>query len=235
MARRPSTSSGGAAPRPAPARAPWSAAAGAALCLALLAGCGGGGEAAAGYGGSSGPATAAAPTDPIDFGAVPDFALIDQEGRPLTRQDLLGRPWVLACIFTLCTGPCPSITRELAHVAHELEGTDARFVSLSVDPARDKPYMLKRYAEAFGADTARWSFATGEQAQIDALVREGFHLPLARLDTPDPLTGTQLTHDQRLTVIDAEGKIRGWYDSQDPEAVKLLIERVRFLARPKSP
>ncbi len=231
MARPLSSRSTSSAPRPAPARAPWSAAAGAALCLALLFGCGK--ESAAGYGGSSGPATAAAAEDPIDFGAVPDFALVDQEGRPLTRQDLLGRPWVLACIFTLCTGPCPSITRELAHVAHELQGVDARFVSLSVDPARDKPYMLKRYAEAFQADTSRWSFATGEQAQIDSLVREGFHLPLARLDAPDPLTGTQLTHDQRLTVIDAEGKIRGWYDSQDPEQVKLLIERVRFLAGKK--
>lgn len=215
-------------------RAPFGSAACAALCLALACACGG--EANAGPvtgAGSSGPVTAAAPEDPVDFGPVPDFALVDQDGRALTRADLLGRPWVLACIFTLCTGPCPSITRELAHVAQELKDVDARFVSLSVDPARDKPYMLKRYAEQFGADTARWSFATGEEAQIDTLVKEGFKLPLARLDAPDPETGTTLTHDQRLTVIDAEGHIRGWYDSQDPRAVQRLIERVRFLARPK--
>jgi len=210
-----------------------STAAAAALCLALAGACGR--EAAAGSGGSAGPAAAAAAEDPADFGAVPDFALVDQDGRALTRQDLLGRPWVLACIFTLCTGPCPSITRQMAYVARELEGVDARLVSLSVDPARDKPYMLKRYAEAFEADTARWSFATGEQAQIDTLVRDGFKLPLARLDAPDPQTGTQLTHDQRLTVIDAQGHIRGWYDSQDPKQVERLIERMRFLARTESP
>jgi protein SCO1 len=209
------------------------AAAGAALCLALAAACGGDAKAGpVGSGGSSGPVAAAAPEDPISFGAVPDFALVDQDGRALARADLLGRPWVLACIFTLCTGPCPSITRELAHVARELEGVEARFVSLSVDPARDKPYMLKRYAEQFGADTARWSFATGEEAEVDSLVR-GLMLPLARLDAPDPETGTEITHDQRLTVIDAEGRIRGWYDSQDPRAVERLIERVRFLAGPK--
>jgi protein SCO1 len=218
----------------AAAGVPFGPAAAAALCLALASACGG--DAAAGparSAGSSGPVAAAAPEDPVVFGPVPDFALIDQDGRALTRADLLGRPWVLACFFTLCTGPCPSITRELAHVARELEGVEARFVSLSVDPARDKPYMLKRYAEQFGADTARWSFATGEEAALDALVRQGFKLPLARLDTPDPETGTELTHDQRLTVIDAQGNIRGWYDSQDPQAVQRLIERVRFLAPPK--
>lgn len=184
----------------------------------------------AGFGAGSGPAAAAAAEDPVAFGHVPDFALIDQDGEAFGLGDLDGRPWVMACIFTLCTGPCPSITGEMARLANALHDVDARFVSLSIDPARDHPFRLRQYAEAHSADTTRWHFLTGEEAQIDRLVREGIKLPLARLDEPDPETGDLLTHDQRLTVIDATGRIRGWYDSQDPEQVARLIERVRFLA-----
>jgi cytochrome oxidase Cu insertion factor (SCO1/SenC/PrrC family) len=199
-----------------------------ALVLALPA-CGD--EAVAGKGASSGPATAAAANDAIAFAEVPDFTLITQDGDELTRADLAGRPWVLACIFTLCTGPCPSITKEVARLERKLDDVDVRFVSLSVDPARDKPHMLQAYAEAYQADTTRWTFATGTEAEVATLVREGFKLPFAKLDEPDPETGDLLTHDQRLTVIDAQGRIRGWYDSQDPDQMALLAERVRFLAR----
>ena len=202
-----------------------------AAAMLLATGCDSG-ESSAGYGGSLGPAitAAAAADDPIDFGPVPDFALIDQDENALARADLLGRPWIAACIFTLCAGPCPSITKEMSALTQRLADLDVRFVSVSVDPARDHPAALRRYAEQHEADTARWSFLTGEQAAIDALVQGGLKLPLARLDEPDPETGDRLTHDQRFAVVDAQGHIRGWYDSQDPAQVKLLIDRVRHLA-----
>ncbi|MEM7310573.1 MAG: SCO family protein [Planctomycetota bacterium] len=186
-------------------------------------------ESAAGYGGSSGPTTAAAPGDPIDFGTLPDFRLTDQHGEPFGLIDLKGTPWVLACIFTTCTGPCPSITRTMADVARRLEGTEAHLVSITVDPARDNPAVLDRYAQAHEADPERWSFLTGEEAEVHGLIREGFKLPVAKLDEADPETGDFLTHDRRLTVVDAEGRIRGWYDSEDPAQVKRLVERVRAL------
>jgi protein SCO1/2 len=205
------------------------------LCAALALGihaCSGG-DAVAGYGASSGVSAAAAADSDAEFGAAPDFRLTTQDETELTPADLTGRPYVLACIFTLCTGPCPSITKEVQKLATRLDDVDVRFVSLSVDPARDKPYVLKRYAEAIGADTTRWSFVTGDEAQIGTLVRDGFKLPFAKLEAPDPETGTLLTHDQRLTVVDAQGRIRGWYDSQDPAQMKLLVERVRVLAGAK--
>lgn len=214
----------------APLGAPRGALVGALLSLLLpLAACDGG-AAAAGRGGAAGPDVSPAADDPIDFGSVPDFRLTDQDGLEVTLADLAGRPWVLACIYTLCTGPCPSITKELGAVVRRLDGVDARFVSLSVDPLRDQPHVLKRYAEAHGADLERWRFLTGRPEEVERLVRDGFRLPLATLAEPDALTGETITHDQRLTVIDAEGRVRGWYDSQDPAEIALLCERVRFLA-----
>lgn len=200
------------------------------LC-SLVAACGGCDGAQAGYGGSDGPKAAADADDPRDFGALPDFALTSQAGEIVTLASLRGRVWVMASIFTTCAGPCPRITRAMGDVARRIENTNAHLVSITVDPARDNPAKLASYAKSYGADPERWTFLTGAEEAIHTLIREGFRMPVARLDEPHPETGDLLTHDRRLAVIDAEGRIRGWYDSEDRDQLALLVERVKFLER----
>src|SRR5580700_7698876 len=50
-------------------------------------------------------------------------------------------------------------------------GTKIVFVSITVDPERDTPDVLKEYAQAFGANLAGWSFLTGTPAVIHDVVR----------------------------------------------------------------
>lgn len=198
------------------------------LCALLVVACG---ESRAGRGAGLGPRAAAEADDPVAFGRIEPFALTSQTGATITLEELRGRPWVVACIFTTCTGPCPSITRAMGRIQRRLAGVDARLVSITVDPQRDSPAVLARYAEAFDADPERWFFLTGaDEAEVHRLIRSSFKMPVDRLDEPDPRTGDLLTHDRRLAVIDAQGVIRGWYDSQTPEQVDLLVRRVRFLA-----
>ena len=45
-------------------------------------------------------------------------------------------------------------------------GSKVHFVSITVDPERDTPAVLKRYAEAFKANYAGWAFLTGTPAEI---------------------------------------------------------------------
>ncbi len=155
--------------------------------------------------------------------------MTSQTGETVTLETLRGRTWVMASIFTTCAGPCPRITAAMSDVARRIEGTGAHLVSITIDPARDHPARLASYAEAYGADPERWTFLTGEEEAIHALVRGGFKMPVARLDEPHPETGDLLTHDRRLAVIDARGRIRGWYDSEDRDELALLVERVKFL------
>ncbi|MCZ6596997.1 MAG: SCO family protein, partial [Planctomycetota bacterium] len=187
------------------------------------------GEGRAGYGGSAGPRAAAEPEDPVVFNQLADFELTAHTGRSITRADLAGRPWVVSCIFTTCTGPCPSITRTMQALTGRLEETDAGFLSITVDPERDTPEVLARYAEAFGAK-GDWLFLTGAgEAEVHELLRSSFAMTVARGDGTGP-EGITLTHSSHLAVIDGQGRVRGWYDSQDPAEVRRLVERVRFLA-----
>ncbi len=50
-------------------------------------------------------------------------------------------------------------------------GPDIQFVSITVDPERDTPEVLKRYAQAHGADSRGWSFLSGTPAEIREVAR----------------------------------------------------------------
>ena len=69
-------------------------------------------------------------------------------------------------IFTLCTATCPVLTPMMSFVQDRLGadfGAKIAFVSITVDPERDTPEVLKEYAQAFGANLAGWSFVTGSR------------------------------------------------------------------------
>jgi protein SCO1/2 len=153
-----------------------------------------------------------------DRGQVADFELQSQTGRQITRADLLGKVWIADFIFTHCAGPCPRMTADLARIAGDLTSfPDLRLVSFSVDPERDTPAVLAEYARGYGADAERWYFLTGDKAAIFKLAKESFHVGAADGDATDPVM-----HSTRFVLVDRSGKIRGYYDSNDPAQLAAL-------------
>ena len=114
------------------------------------------------------------------LGTVPDFSLIQRDGRRVTLADLRGKVWIANFIYTHCTDTCPLQSARMARLQEELRGEpDVRFVSITVDPELDTPEVLSEYANRFGADRDRWLFLTGEKRALYALAMEGFRLSVA--------------------------------------------------------
>ena len=112
-----------------------------------------------------------------NFGVVPEFTLTERSERRVTRNDLLGRVWVVNFFYASCLDTCPLQSAEMANLQRDLaDSPDVRLVSISVDPDHDTPEMLRAYAQRFGADPGRWLFLTGEKAAIVRLAQDGFHL-----------------------------------------------------------
>lgn len=149
---------------------------------------------------------------------IPDFSLVDAEGRTVTRADLLGRPWVADLVFTGCSGICPRMTREMKLLQDQTGGLpDLRLVSISVDPENDTPERLLDYARRNGADASRWTFLTGDRATIWKVANEGMKLPAFEGDVS---RGDEaVVHSPRFVLVDREGRVRGAYDIRDPEAM----------------
>ena len=185
-----------------------------------------------GYGGSLGAEVVKSPgpEDPVEFGALPDFALLDQRGETVSLASLRGKPIVFGAIFTRCYGPCPEITKSMASLQAGLAGTDVQLVSVSVDPEYDRPEVLTAYAETNGADPERWTFLTGGEEEVHDFVRQALHMGVARGEAGDDVGGL-VTHATDLLVIDRQGRRRGWYDGLDADAVEACKARLLHLAR----
>ena len=105
---------------------------------------------------------------------APAFDLTDQAGQPVSLESLQGRTLLVDFVYTRCPGPCPALTSQ--HVAIQRKLPPALrervwFVSISIDPAFDTPDVMRRYAEARGADLTRWSFLTGDPDRVAGVVK----------------------------------------------------------------
>ena len=163
------------------------------------------------------------------YGSVPEFALVERSGKTTTLADLRGTIWVADFIYTTCKDTCPLQTAEMAKLQEEWKDkVGVKLVSFTVDPEKDTIEALSRYADSYKADSNRWLFLTGNKEPITRLVREGFRLSAAVApadDNPDSV----ILHSPRFVLIDKEGKICGYYDSRDREALQRLKKDVASL------
>ena len=171
----------------------------------------------------------AAPPPPPVLGQVPPFALTNRDGKPVTLATLAGSPWIADFVFTRCAASCPMMTARMAKLGKELPaGERVRRVSFTVDPLYDTPQVLARYAETFHA-SPDWLFLTGPEPDLHRLSREGFKLAV---DIPkgDPgSTQEPILHSTRFVLVDGQGRIRGYYDGEDEEAMAKLKQDLRAL------
>ncbi len=146
-----------------------------------------------------------------DYGTLPDFALTERSGRALRSADLAGAPWLADFVYTHCEGACPLLSREMARL-HRRVGDRVRLVSFSVDPERDTPPALAAYADRFGASADRWLFATGDREAMRRLIAQGFHLAVVDAPAGDAELAGTITHSEKIVLVDAELRIRRYYD-----------------------
>ncbi len=156
---------------------------------------------------------------------LPDFSLTNQRGYTLSLADLGGKVWVADFIFTSCATICPPMTDEMTRLQNEFASESGlRFVSFSVDPERDTPAVLSRYADSFGVDHSRWSFLTGEKASIYQLAHDGFNLAAGH-------QGSEILHSTRFVLVDRQGNVRGYYDSRTKANLQHLRRDIKTLLK----
>jgi protein SCO1/2 len=104
---------------------------------------------------------------------VPDFELIDQQGRATRLAGFGGKLVAVNFIYTRCPLPevCPRLSASFAALQRRFRDRmpdKLALLSVTLDPGYDTPAVLERYAESIGA---RWRFLTGDQSRIDAVAR----------------------------------------------------------------
>jgi protein SCO1 len=135
---------------------------------------------------------------------VPDFGLLDQNGRAIRLSEFRGRAVVLTFIYTRCPLPnfCPLMSKNFAELEQRLSNEFAnkfQLMSVSMDPEFDRPAVLKEYGERYGANEKDWTFATGDAEQIQ-FVAGLMGLYYAK-------ENGLISHDLRTALIGADGRL----------------------------
>jgi protein SCO1/2 len=162
-----------------------------------------------------------APLREISYGAepsrlaviqpAPDFSLTTQDGGTLKLSDLKGKVCLVSFIFTTCNGSCPATTHRMGQVQTALEKAGltrddrVRLLSITLDPARDTPAVLRKYAELYDLDLANWTFLSGDKERVNKVVS-------AWGMWAKPAANGQLDHPSRVFLIDKKGRIREIYN-----------------------
>src|SRR5712691_2639467 len=141
------------------------------------------------------------------IGPAPEFTLTDQGGKRVALKDLRGKVLAITFIFASCADTCPLLTAKMAGLQDRLGadfGPRVYFVSVTVDPERDTPEALKRYAEVHRANPAGWAFLTGTPAEIREVARRYgiFFKKTARGD---------VDHSFLTSLVDPSGTLRVQY------------------------
>jgi protein SCO1/2 len=140
------------------------------------------------------------------IGPAPDFALTLQDGARIGLADLRGKVVVVTFIYATCADTCPLLTAKLVGIQRQLgtDGVRVRFVAITVDPEKDTPEALRRYAEGHGAKAPGWMFLTGTADEIgDVARRYGIYVRKRPAGDVD--------HTFLTSVIDGYGVLRVQY------------------------
>ncbi|OWW00241.1 SCO family protein [Rhizobium sp. R693] len=141
------------------------------------------------------------------IGAAPDFTLTSQDGVPVSLRDFRGKAVAIAFIFASCTDICPMLTDNMARVKEALGpvfGSKINFVSITVDPERDTPKVLKQYAQNFHADVKGWVFLTGDPAIVHEIGRKYGVIAMKTVNG-------DVEHTLLTSLVDTNGSLRVQY------------------------
>lgn len=166
------------------------------------------------------------PPEPLPhLGHVPEFSLVDQDGRAFSASRLLGQPHLVSFMFTRCPSICPAVTKKKKAILELVRARGKRLslVSISIDGDNDTPPVLRAYAAKYGLDLSAWSLLTGDAAEVAAHAEQSFKIAVSgRPDASKADFG--LTHGSHLVLVDAAGDIRGYYGSMDEGTPERLLD-----------
>ncbi|SJZ63343.1 SCO family protein [Consotaella salsifontis] len=152
------------------------------------------------------------------------FALVDQDGQPVTEAVFQGRPTAVFFGYTHCPDVCPTSLYEMAGYQESLkaEGHDLQVVFVSVDPTRDTSEILKNYLSALDANIVG---ITGDPQKVAAMAKGwGIYSEKVPGDEPDEYT---MNHTATIFLLDGKGRLKSTIAfGEDPKSAAEKLENL---------
>jgi len=166
---------------------------------------------------------------------IPKFSFTNQDSTYITQADYAGYITLVDFFFTECPTICPMMSAQMVRLQDKFKkehpDLPIRFLSFSVKPESDTPEKLRAYANKIGADLNHWNFLTGKPSDIYDLAQHGFMLTAFPSDTAQG----GIFHTDKVTLLDRQLKMRGYYDGTSTTSMNTLYDDAIFLSNQPTP
>jgi len=151
----------------------------------------------------------------------PGYFLTDANGEAVTNEDFRGSLVLYNFTYLSCEEPCPVTTDTMQAVQSRLGEVDTggipiKLVTISFDPARDTPEVIRAAAAELGADPAVWTFLTGAPERLKWLIGGGFSV---YYEEKQP---QEFRFDPAFMLVDGAGVLRAEYRTAVPDVDRIL-------------
>jgi protein SCO1/2 len=175
-------------------------------------------------------------SDLVEIGSVPEFKLTNQDNKMISDKDYLGKVYVVEFFFSTCPTICPKMNESMLQLQNEFYGNpNFGIASITIDPAKDTPQVLKEHANLLGVKHYNWHFLTGDKDYIYSLANKGFNLYAGENNK----VAGGFEHSGLFALIDKDGKIRCrkdaqgnpilYYDGLEASGVEAIKEDIKKL------
>ena len=177
----------------------------------------------------------------LKFEKVPAFEFTDQNNKQVNNSNFENKVYVVEFFFTSCPTICPRMNENMVKIQNEFFGNPSfAIASVSIDPERDSPEVLKAYATEKGATLKNWYFLTGDKADVYSFSNDGFRLYAG--ENKDVEGGFE--HSGLFALIDKDGYIRSrtvtsgenenpikFYNGLEDKEIQWLKEDIKLLLK----
>ncbi|QEY24202.1 SCO family protein [Neisseria animalis] len=134
-----------------------------------------------------------------------DFTMTDGEGKPFNLSDLQGKVVVLSFGYTNCPDVCPTELLTQSDILKQLgdQAKDVQVVFASVDPERDTPEVVGKYAKQFDPSFIGLT-VTGDQSL--PVVKQQYRVVSAKVVQGDS-DNYLVDHTAGSYLIDKNGEV----------------------------
>lgn len=156
------------------------------------------------------------------YHTIKSFKFTNQDGATLAFADLKHKIVIINFFYTRNRNLNNTLNKRLKSLYDEYKNNKIiKFVSISVDAQFDKPPILKQYAQSLKVNTKQWYFLTGDGEEVLNMAKKQFYVNAHKVNDKEFIVS------EKLILLDAEHRIRGYYDGTSVSATLQLSDEIK--------
>ena len=158
---------------------------------------------------------------------IPQFEFVNTDSQTVSNSDFKDNIYLADFFFVHCPSICPKVKKQMLRIYDKYEDNDmVKLVSHTIDPKRDTPEKLKKYAQKLDVNTDKWIFLSGEKEALLDIADDYF---VAAMEDPEAPGG--FDHSGKIILVDKKGHVRSFAEGTEPDDVTRLLEDIDTLLK----